>query len=75
MTAKEFYQNKVLTDANCPVGKFKRTYALSELFLFADAYHNAEKSAQITSFVEWLKDNHSIEIHDMIVQDYLKYGG
>jgi hypothetical protein len=36
---------------------------------------NIVKEQQITSFVEWLKDNHSIEIHDMIVQDYVKYGG
>lgn len=27
----------------------------------------------IEKFVEWLKDNHSIEIHDIILQDYLKY--
>lgn len=29
----------------------------------------------VSAFTEWLKDNHSIEIHDMILQDYIKYGG
>jgi len=33
------------------------------------------RSEQLTAFVQWLEDNHSIRIHDMILQDYLKYGG
>ena len=33
------------------------------------------RSEQLTAFIEWLKDNHSIEIHDMILQDYIRYGG
>jgi len=33
------------------------------------------RSEQLTAFTEWLKDNHSIEIHDMILQDYMRYGG
>jgi len=33
------------------------------------------RSEQLTAFTEWLKDNHSIEIHDMILQDYIRYGG
>lgn len=33
------------------------------------------RSEQLTAFCEWIKDNHSIEIHDMILQDYIKYGG
>jgi hypothetical protein len=32
------------------------------------------RSEQLTAFTEWLKDNHSIEIHDMILQDYIRYG-
>jgi|GEM_PF-4198017 len=33
------------------------------------------QSGQLTAFCEWLEDNHSIKIHDMILQDYIKYGG
>lgn len=33
------------------------------------------RSEQLTAFAEWLKDNHSIEIHDMILKDYIAYGG
>jgi hypothetical protein len=28
---------------------------------------------ELYEFSEWLKDNHSIEIHDMILNDYVKY--
>ena len=31
-------------------------------------------SERITTFVQWLEDNHSIHIHDMIVIDFLRYG-
>jgi hypothetical protein len=27
---------------------------------------------QIKHFLEWIEDNHSITIHDMIVEDYIK---
>ena len=37
--------------------------------------HDAEwRRKQIITFTEWLSENHSIEIHDMILQDYLHYG-
>ena len=32
------------------------------------------RSEQIIIFVQWLEDNHSIHIHDMIVTDFLRYG-
>jgi len=33
-----------------------------------------DSGEQITTFVQWLEDNHSIHIHDMIVTDFLRYG-
>lgn len=60
---------------------FKRTHsrlhksiieALNEALCIHDVVGRSE---QLTAFTEWLKDNHSIEIHDMILQDYIRYGG
>lgn len=33
------------------------------------------RSEQLAAFTTWLSENHNIEIHDMILQDYIKYGG
>jgi hypothetical protein len=33
------------------------------------------RNEQLTAFTTWLSENHSIEIHDMILQDYIRYGG
>jgi hypothetical protein len=33
------------------------------------------RSEQLTAFTTWLSENHSIELHDMILQDYIRYGG
>lgn len=67
MTAKEFLDKQY--DEN------KQLFIRYEMFRFAEAYHELKRKDQINAFVEWLKDNYGIEIHDMIVQDYLRYGG
>jgi predicted esterase len=33
------------------------------------------QSEQLTEFTTWLADNYGIEIHDMILRDYMYYGG
>lgn len=46
-----------------------RMAPLKELF---DEAINEGKRQGVQHFIEWLRDNHSIEIHDMIIQDYKK---
>jgi hypothetical protein len=40
-----------------------------------DLFAASDRSEQLTAFAEWLEDNYSIKIHDMILQDYIRYGG
>lgn len=47
--------------------------ALKELLVLYDVVGRSE---QLTAFNEWLDDNHhSFKIPDMILQDYIRYGG
>jgi uncharacterized transporter YbjL len=41
-----------------------------------DLFAVVGRSEQLTAFNEWLGDNHqSFKIPDMVVQDYIRYGG
>ena len=75
MTAEEFFDKQLVTDVNSVIDNSQHRYIRSEMILFAEAYYESNRKDHITAFAEWLKDNHSIEIHDMIIQDYLRYGG
>lgn len=46
MTAKEFFNQQSITDANSVIDKCKQKFTREELFKFAEAYHAAKFEEQ-----------------------------
>jgi len=65
-TPHERIWNGFIDDAKAAIEREKQALSIPDV---------VGQSEQLTAFAEWLKDKHSIEIHDMILKDYIAYGG
>ena len=55
MTAKDFFDNQISTNANsCVVSPYRQKYSRNDLIKFAEAYHQA-KEAEKHKFTELLE--------------------
>lgn len=70
MTAKQFFESQLLTDANSVVDKLKHKYTRDELIKFADAYAEFQKA-------KWQEEavKEVVEKLEALSNNYVALGG